>query len=162
MKLYHGTTFNTVEYPDLTKCRKATDFGQGFYTTTSFEQAKKWASLKKNRAQSGDAFVIEYEMDDAILQSGKYRVRQFDGASKDWLEFVVNNRKGNDAGAFDLVLGPVANDTLYATLLLYEQGVLSVEATIAQLKTHKLFDQLSFHSERAIKEIKFIQSIKIE
>jgi hypothetical protein len=34
---------------------------------------------------------------------------------------------------YDMVMGPVANDSLYATLLLYEQGVLSVEATIAQL-----------------------------
>jgi hypothetical protein len=37
MKLYHGSTVD-VEKPDLQKCRLATDFGLGFYTTTSFEQ----------------------------------------------------------------------------------------------------------------------------
>lgn len=45
MKLYHGSTV-TVKSPNIQKGRKATDFGKGFYTTTNFEQAKKWAILK--------------------------------------------------------------------------------------------------------------------
>lgn len=48
MKLYHGSTV-TVKSPNIQKGRKATDFGKGFYTTTNFEQAKKWAILKRNR-----------------------------------------------------------------------------------------------------------------
>lgn len=44
MKLYHGSTV-AVRRPNVQKGRKATDFGKGFYTTTSFEQARKWALL---------------------------------------------------------------------------------------------------------------------
>ncbi|KAA6314117.1 hypothetical protein EZS27_035219, partial [termite gut metagenome] len=55
----------------------------------------------------------------------------------------------------------VANDSLYATLLLFEQGVLTVEATIEQLKTHTLFDQLSFHTEEAIQTIRYIKSTEV-
>lgn len=51
MRLFHGSTV-TVKRPNIQKGRKATDFGKGFYTTTNFEQAKKWALLKKNREQS--------------------------------------------------------------------------------------------------------------
>lgn len=60
-----------------------------------------------------------------------------------------------------MVMGPVANDKLYATLLLYEQGTLTAGATIEQLKTHALFDQLSFHSTEALKELRFLSSEEV-
>ena len=42
MKLYHGSTV-TVKNPSLRLGRKNTDFGKGFYTTTDFDQAARWA-----------------------------------------------------------------------------------------------------------------------
>jgi hypothetical protein len=161
MKLYHGTLSPDVAQPDLSKCRSKTDLSRGFYTTTSVEQARKWAILRKNRFHSKDAYIAEYEIDDVVFSSKKYKIRFFNGATKEWLEFVFNNRKGIETEQFDMVMGPVANDALYATLLLYEQGVLSVEATIEQLKTHALFDQLSFHTQRAIETLNFIKITKI-
>ncbi|MDR1585460.1 MAG: DUF3990 domain-containing protein [Prevotellaceae bacterium] len=161
MKFYHGTLTPSVEHPDLSKCRLSTDFGKGFYTTTSFEQAKKWALLKQKRSHATNAYVSEYEIDDHILQSNKYIIRVFTGATDDWLQFVINNRKGRPSEFYDLVMGPVANDSLYATLLLYEQGVLSAAAAIEQLKKHKLFDQLSFHSDKAIQTLRFIKSKEV-
>jgi hypothetical protein len=161
MKLYHGTFTTDIKQPDLSKCRQKTDFGKGFYTTKSFEQAKRWAMLRKNRFRAKEAYVIEYEIDDAILSSETYKIKHFDGATKEWLEFVFNNRKGMAVETYDMVMGPVANDSLYATLLLYEQGVLSVEATIAQLKTYTLFDQLSFHTAKALAAIRFVKTVHI-
>lgn len=69
MRLFHGSTV-TVKRPNIQKGRKATDFGKGFYTTTNFEQAKKWALLKKNREQSEKAIVSVYEVPDDILDRG--------------------------------------------------------------------------------------------
>ena len=51
MRLYHGSTV-TVRRPNIQKGRRKTDFGKGFYTTTSFEQAAKWAVLKHKREHS--------------------------------------------------------------------------------------------------------------
>jgi hypothetical protein len=154
MKLYHGSTVG-VEKPDLQKCRPETDFGQAFYTTTSFEQAKKWAKIKKKRAKAKTMVVSEFEFDEKLLYSGDYRVRFFEKATKEWLEFVISNRRGKGAESYDFVMGPVANDTLYATILLYEQGALTANAAIEQLKTHTLFDQLSFHCEKALENLQF-------
>ncbi|KAA6350376.1 hypothetical protein EZS27_002221 [termite gut metagenome] len=100
-------------------------------------------------------------MDDAVLQSKIYKIKFFEGATKEWLDFVISNRKGKDTEIYDFVMGTVANDSLYATLLLFEQGVLTVEATIEQLKTHTLFDQLSFHTEEAIQAIRYIKSTEV-
>lgn len=162
MKLYHGSTVG-VETPDLQKCRPDTDFGQAFYTTTSYEQSANWAKIKQQRFHAENAVVSEFEFDENILYSGKYRVVFFEKATKAWLEFVINNRRGvESAEKYDFVMGPVANDSLYATILLYEQGILSAEAAIEQLKTHTLFDQLSFHSEKALENLKYVKLIKIE
>jgi len=154
MKLYHGSTVG-VEKPDLQKCRQITDFGQAFYTTTSLEQARQWAKIKQKRANSKTAAVSEFEFDENLLYSDSYKVRHFEKATKEWLEFVINNRRGTSTENYDFVMGPVANDTLYATILLYEQGVITADAAIEQLKTYTLFDQLSFHTEKALKNLKF-------
>lgn len=48
MILYHGST-EIVENPEIRKSDVYLDFGTGFYTTTSFEQAKRWAKIKMKR-----------------------------------------------------------------------------------------------------------------
>ncbi|GHT08843.1 hypothetical protein FACS189426_05480 [Bacteroidia bacterium] len=161
MKLYHGSTVS-VETPDLQKCRPETDFGLAFYTTTSFEQSVKWAKIKQRRANAENAVVSEFEIDEKILYSGEYKVRFFEKATKDWLEFVINNRRGiENTEKYDFMMGPVANDSLYATILLYEQGILTADAAIEQLKSHTLFDQLSFHTEKALMNLKYVNMIRI-
>lgn len=159
MKLYHGSTV-TVKCPNVQRGRKATDFGKGFYTTTNFEQAKKWAILKRNREHGKKAIVSIYDVPDDILDR-EFSVLRFEGATKEWLEFVVNNRRGKGNYSYDLIMGPVANDQLYATIRLYEQGVVTADAAIEMLKTHKLFNQLSFHTEKVIPLLKFTESVEI-
>lgn len=78
-----------------------------------------------------------------------------------WLNFVTGNRRGNHLHKYDIVKGAVANDTIYQTLVLYEAGAYTVEETIARLKVHRLFDQISFHTERALKEITFQKTISV-
>lgn len=157
MKLYHGSTV-IVYRPSLLRGRSTTDFGKGFYTTTDFAQAQKWAIQKKNREGAKTAVVSVFEVPDDILDS-VYKILSFSGATEEWLTFVVNNRRGKDTEKFDLVMGPVANDQLYATIRLYEQGVVSATAAIEMLKTHTLFDQLSFHSPGTIALLEFVEAV---
>ncbi|MCD7925004.1 MAG: DUF3990 domain-containing protein [Bacteroides sp.] len=159
MKLYHGSTV-AVKRPNISRGRGTTDFGKGFYTTTNFEQAQKWAILKKKREGSEKAVVSSFEVPDEIFEMG-YKVLHFSGANKEWLEFVVGNRRGQRTERYDLVMGPVANDQLYATIRLYEQGVITAEAAIEMLKTHKLFNQLSFHTSDTVSLLRFIESVEV-
>ena len=45
MILYHGSNV-IVKNPKILKANRTLDFGYGFYTTTSKEQALKWAKIK--------------------------------------------------------------------------------------------------------------------
>ena len=47
------------------------------------------------------------------------------------------------------------------TVNLFESGVLSAEAAILQLKAYKTYDQLSFHTDRVIKTLNFLESIEV-
>ena len=161
MLLYHGSTM-AVRKPIVSRGRGKTDFGKGFYTTTSREQAEKWAQIKRDRmGDEAHAIVSVFELDDAVLNNPAYHTRHFDGATAEWLDFVVGNRRGEVHHNFDLIMGPVANDKLYATITLYENGILDANAAIEQLNTHQLFDQLSFHTTKACKLLTFIETFEL-
>ena len=159
MKLYHGST-TVVRHPNIKRGRKKTDFGKGFYTTTNFEQAAKWANLKRQRERSGKAIVSIFEVPDSILDMG-FKVLRFHKATKEWLDFVVNNRRGIPTENYDLIMGPVAHDTLYTTIQLYENGVITGNAAIEMLNTHLLFDQLSFHTSEPAALLKYVEAIEV-
>lgn len=161
MLLYHGSTM-TVRKPIISRGRVKTDFGKGFYTTTSREQAEKWATIKRERlGGDANAIVSVYKFDESILNNTLYNTLHFNGATEEWLIFVVNNRRGEIKHNYDLIMGPVANDKLYATIALYENGVLDANAAIMQLNTLQLFDQLSFHSIKTCNLLTFIKSYKL-
>ena len=159
MRLYHGSTV-AVRRPSLRPGRTSADFGKGFYTTSSPEQAERWAHIKREREEARRAVVSVYEFDETLLDSPDWNIRQFNGADEAWIYFVTDCRKSRRHD-FDLVLGPVANDKVFTTVNLFESGVLSVEAAILQLKAYKTYDQLSFHTERVIKSLRFVESYEV-
>ncbi|MDR0290788.1 MAG: DUF3990 domain-containing protein [Treponema sp.] len=62
----------------------------------------------------------------------------------------------------DLVIGPVANDDVFATLLIYEQGILNVEQTLEALKVKELYSQFVFKTERALSLLRYANSFTPE
>ena len=160
MRLYHGSNVE-VKKPNLKRGRQKTDFGKGFYTTTQKEQAEHWTSIKIDRAKTGKKIVSVYEIDDAILADPSLKIREFNGPDEAWLNFVVSSRKGvmHD---YDLVFGPVANDKVFTVVNLYESGVLDAPAAIAQLKAYKTYNQLSFHTSKVIKALRFVESYEVK
>lgn len=160
LKLYHGSNVE-VRKPSLLKSRKNTDFGRGFYTTTQKEQAEHWTSIKMDRAKKGRRVVSVFEVDETILSNLEFKIREFHGPDEAWLNFVVSSRKGIEHD-YDLVFGPVANDKVFTVVNLYESGIINATTAIAELKAYKTYDQLSFHTERVIKELKFVESYEVK
>ena len=48
MLLYHGSNVE-VSNPQIIESDRRLDFGKGFYLTSSYEQAKRWAELTVKR-----------------------------------------------------------------------------------------------------------------
>lgn len=155
VRLYHGSTV-AVRKPSLRPGRPNADFGKGFYTTSNYDQAERWAHIKQEREESSRAVVSVFEFDETLLDNADLNIRKFNGADEAWLYFVADCRKSRPH-EYDLVQGPVANDKVFTTVNLFESGVLSAEAAILQLKAYKTYDQLSFHTERVIKALTFVE-----
>lgn len=155
MIVYHASNVE-VRQPMLVESNRMLDFGPGFYTTTNQEQAIRFT--KSVVAKRGGAPILNtYEFDEVGFTA--CLVRRFDGLSGEWLDFVAENRTGNYVGIrYDLIFGPVANDNVYSTVLLYMRGFMSRESIISELRVHKLYDQLVFATPASFRYLAFIRS----
>ena len=159
MKLYHGSNI-VVEKPKILQSDRRLDFGTGFYLTSSYEQAERWALLTVKRRGEGKQTITSYDFDEEILSSLK--VLNFEGATIEWLKFVANNRNVmNFTDDSDIVIGPVANDRTMPVIKLYFSGIYDEAETIKRLLPQKLKDQYTFKSEKALRALT-LSEVKVE
>ena len=157
MILYHGSNV-IVREPHLLKIQRDLDFGKGFYTTSDFQQASKWARRTANRLKQSQAYVSVYEVPEEKLLA--LRVLRFDKPDQQWLHFVAANRKGAaPANEWDIICGPVANDQTMPVIDLFLDGMYDEEETIRRLLPQKLKDQYAFKSDSAIALLRFKEVI---
>lgn len=161
MILYHGSNV-IVSKPKLVKQNRFLDFGFGFYTTTNKVQAIGFAEKVTKRRKDGEKSVSVYELDERRAFA-ECSVMRFDSANEAWLDFVSKNRSGNYSGkVYDFIFGPVANDDVYTTFMLYSSGLFTKEQTLEALKIKKLYNQLVMSSEKALSYLEFIGTIPWE
>lgn len=100
------------------------------------------------------------QFDESVMELSEVNVRRFYGADESWLYFVADCRKSRKH-TFDIVQGPVANDKVFTTVNLFESGVLDAQAAILQLRAYKTYDQLSFHTQKVIDTLSFVESFEV-
>ena len=133
MLLYHGSLV-IIKEPDLSFSKGRRDFGKGFYLTSSLEQAVKWAKRNMRINNLDKGYVSIYEFDEKAL----IKTKVFSNANRDWLQFVVDNRLQKKLNnEFDLIVGPVADDQAYNTIILYEDGIIDEDYAIRKLMSEK-------------------------
>ncbi|MCC6980594.1 MAG: DUF3990 domain-containing protein [Candidatus Melainabacteria bacterium] len=141
LTLFHGTLASHVgsieTKIDPGKMNPDADFGKGFYTTTNWIQARRWAELVSGR-ENGKPAVIEF------------LVRRDDLAKLDTLAFVLANRHSNDY--WNLVESCRAYGESNRSLNRWYDLVVGPVCIRYQSKRAKRnYDQFSFHSEKGYK-----------
>ena len=160
MVCYHGSD-TVVDAPIILKAKRPLDFGEGFYVTTNRKQAEAWAKKVAIRNNNGFKCINEYDFDiDGAEQ--KLTVLRFAAADERWLDFICNNRSGKDTGAYDIVIGPVADDRVYRVVVEYENGDIDKERALKDLKTETLCDQILFHTEKSLEYLRYISAEVVE
>lgn len=154
MFLYHGSN-TKVNNPKILPNLHALDFGAGFYLTSSKEQAKKWAITVTKRRNQGTPIINIYEFNENVFKNLK--VLKFESANGDWLEFVVSNRKNTATNSYDLVIGPVANDSTLPVIDNYISNVYTKEEAVKRLLPQNLTDQFAFLTAKALTYLKFLK-----
>ena len=146
--VYHGRT-ETIEKPICKFGRKNLDFGQGFYVTNLREQAVTWAN-NMSRNRNKPAVLNRYKLDrESILQNARCKI--FSAYDKEWLEFIVGNRTGQDlAKDYDYVEGGIANDRVVDTVNLYIAGLMELNTALRELSKHQPNNQICILSQDLI------------
>ena len=160
MKIYHGS-IEIVKKPEIRKSNRTLDYGLGFYTTSSYEQAEAWLRRRMAEKRVTPGYICAYELDESAMQD--MNTLSFETPTDEWVDFVMKNRiqKGY-VHEYDIVYGPVANDRVYASFALYEGGLINKQTLISELKTYKLVDQYLFHTEKALQALTFIEAKEVK
>ena len=117
MKLYHGS-LEIVQKPEIRKANRTLDYGSGFYTTTSYEQAEAWVKRRMDEAKRAKGYVNVYEIQEVLPSALRQLV--FQSPTEEWVDFVMRNRTEKGfVHDYDIVYGPVANDRAYAAFALF-------------------------------------------
>lgn len=146
--VYHGGT-DRIENPICKFGRKNLDFGQGFYLTDLLEQAITWG--KNIASVRNKNFIINrYKFNREEILSN-YNCKIFESYDKEWLEFIVGNRTGqNLAAGFDYVEGGVANDRVIDTINLYISGLMDLNTALGELSKHQPNNQICILNQEII------------
>ena len=146
MTVYHGG-YTPVKHPEIRAGRNTKDFGTGFYCTVIKEQAQRWAK------RYDDKIVSIYE----VRLNTHLNIKEFKDMTDEWLDFIAKCRSGK-THSFDIVEGPMANDTIWNYVNDYLSGRITRKQfwVLAEFKypTH----QISFHTLSALDCLTFERS----
>lgn len=158
MNLYHGTNIDFREI-DLKKSRIAKDFGQGFYLSENYQQAYEMA-IHKTKQEGGVPIVQSYFFDEKLFDAPKeLKILKFEGYTEKWVRFIIQNRDNKTSVPthnYDIVVGPIADDTVGLQLFQYRKHYINIENLIENLKFKKLTMQYFFGTAKAIENLKRI------
>ncbi len=160
MLCYHGSD-TIVDNPKILGAKRPLDFGDGFYVTTSMDQAIGWAKKVSYRNNNKFKCINKYEFDEKNAKDN-LKVITFNKADEKWLDFIVNNRCGKSSGEYDIVIGPVADDKVYRVVVEFENGDMDRETAIKKLKAETLCDQILFHTPKSLEYLKYIDTEVID
>ena len=150
MRLYHGSKM-IVEFPEIRMQKHNKDFYFGFYCTLLKEQAIRWATRFDAQGYLNE---YEYTKDDSL------KIKIFPKMNEEWLDFIISCRLGHSHD-YDIVEGPMADDSIFNYVQNYVDGKISREAFWALAKFKNPTHQMSFHTVRVLGTLHFIQAEEV-
>lgn len=151
---------------DINRGYYSADFGQGFYTTGNYEQAKNIAIgrtdtyLLDSKDEKAVPMVITFKLDTMRLNEFKGIIFE-ENSYNEWVEFVYNNRVGlphiisnkhNLKGKYNYVYGSVADSSMSKIIREIRKNRITFGDFADNIKPLKggQYNQLSFHSKEIV------------
>ena len=159
-RLYHGSNV-AIEEIDLLRSKRGKDFGRGFYLNANPDQAMAMAVRTTRVMNDGQPTLSCFEFDEDEAKSRGLNIRVFKDYSEEWAEFVVMNRKNHSetqAHPYDIVIGPIADDTVGVQIRRFIMGYMSASELVEELRfrgDHAV--QYFFGTPQAVASLKCIK-----
>lgn len=150
VEVYHGSN-TVVTEPEIRIGKFTKDFYWGFYCTLIKKQAEKWA-MRNRKSKVVNIY--------SLSNIKGLRYKQFKQMNDEWLEFIVACRNG-ESHDYEIVEGPMADDTIYNYINDYIDGIISNAAFWELVKFKHPTHQISLHTARALSRLKFEGSYEV-
>ena len=150
MQIYYGSNV-IVNQPKIITDGFYKDFGYGFYCTNFEKQAKRWALTKKNKHVVNVYSYTENKNLNCLI---------FKEMSDEWLDFVDSSRQGV-RHEYDIVEGPMADDTIWNYVDDFSRGLISRTAFWELVKFKYPTHQIVFCTEAALKCLEYDRSYQL-
>ena len=149
MRLYH-VGYQEIPEPDIHHGRKNADFGQGFYLTADRAFGERWA--KPSRGMLPHVNIYD-------LQTEGLKIRYLE-RDAEWFSYIYGNRhlEPDILADYDVIIGPIANDTIYDVLGITTSGILSREDSLQLLLIGPLYRQITIKTEKAASQLTFLSA----
>lgn len=150
LTVYHGSA-HRVKKPLALVGHPNLDFGQGFYLTDIRSQAENWG--RRIGERQGLSSILNIYALDIDLALKKYRYLKFEEYDKQWLDFIVASRIGNQPWKkYDWIEGGIANDRVIDTIEAYMIGNITIDMALGQLASHRPNNQICLLNQQLIDE----------
>lgn len=108
----------------------------------------------------GEPVVTAFGLDEAAaMADGALSVKRFAEPDEEWALFVMANRSREGAHPvhdYDIVIGPVADDTIATLFRNFEDGIIDLPMLVAGLRYKKVSSQYLFHSACAVQYLEIL------
>lgn len=148
--IYHGGS-DIVVSPEIRIGKYTKDFYWGYYCTMLPQQAERRA-LRNTEKSIVNVYICTIN---ELLN-----IKQFEKMDDEWLDFIVMCRNGGSHG-YDIVEGPMADDTIYNYVQDFIEGRISRNAFWELAKFKYPTHQISFHTARALACLKYERSYNL-
>ena len=157
--LFHGAKTEIVGEIDIHKGRKNNDFGQGFYTGESYEQAISFVS------GFGNSSVYYIRFDDRDLKCKRYEVNQewmmtiayYRGTLDEYKDHPAVKALIEQSRNCDYIIAPIADNRMFQIINSFIAGDLTDEQCKHCLAATNLGMQYIFLTEKAVSQIKLTE-----
>lgn len=123
-------------------------------------------TIAERKGRNARPVLPGYTFDYEAVKAGGYNIKIFESYYIEWLEYVVDCRKGDEMqNKYDIVEGGVANDNVIDTVEDYESGIITAEQALGQLKYKQVNHQICILSQDIVeKHLSFVsaENLKME
>ena len=147
-----------VKKPSVDANGENLGFGQGFYLTNSKIEAEALA-----RKTADKSVISVYEFNYFKTKNVGYRFNEFETYNKEWLNFVVDCRKGKDVAAdYDIVIAGGLDNEIAGIVADYENNNITAEEAVEQLRYKDVKFQICILNQEIIDfNLEFIELLTI-
>ena len=157
--LFHGAKRAIEGEISPSKSRMNNDFGQGFYTGESYEQAVSFVSGFEKSS------VYYLDFDDSNLKWKEYEVNQewmmtiayYRGALETYENHPVIKKLIKNKEKYDFIIAPIADNRMFQIINSFISGEITDEQCKHCLAATNLGKQYVFASEKSVKKIKILE-----